>query len=142
MLPDSTVEMFLRGCADPLNVLNDTTSYNRGGGYIFQCTNAISGDGMCTPCARANLLNRKLVRDTKTAAYRFDFEKDVIPVMYRIEASQGRLKYISGIKYEFDVSPKYTEKSGLVFTNSTKGSGKFLKSYTLTKIALDGVVEV
>lgn len=138
ILPDSTIETFLKGCADPTGALNDDPKYTKGGGYIFQCTNNSTGKGMCTPCAIGNLLNRKLVYDTHTAAYRFDFEKDVIPVMYKIKASQGRLKNDNGIKYFFDVSTSYSEATGLEFTNASKGSGKFKKTYTLTKVDASG----
>ena len=57
-----------------------------GGGYIYQHEH-YTGGGICTSCAVANLLNRKLVLYTNSNATVFDYYADVLPVMYNVSKS-------------------------------------------------------
>lgn len=134
VLPDAGIDEILKGVYDP-NGKFGTAWYTRGGGYIPQVTRE-GGGGMCTTCAVTNLLNRKLARETKTMAYRFDYEKDVIPQMYRVPASAGYLFYDGNYKYHFNTETNYRE-TGFSITNS-KGSGSYQRTYTLTRVLASG----
>ena len=54
-----------------------------GGGYIYQHEH-FTGGGICTSCAIANLLNRRMVYDTGSNANVFNYYTEVLPVLYNV----------------------------------------------------------
>lgn len=129
-------EITLKGACDKIDTLlwgvnsaNGIAKYKsnitRGGGYIYQHEH-YNGGGICTSCAIANLLNRRLVYNTNSNKNVFNYYTDVLPVMYY--ATKGTVEVYAPSSNGYRV--KFTKgRDGYNEERSFTAAGK---SYTTT----------